>query len=206
MTHTPTPTATRTATPKRIPLDSSTSRRCVSARCERGVKSSGRRVLCSRTWASKCGATACKCAPCCRLGCVYIVLLSSRTSVNKCATHCSTLQHTEAHCNTLQHTVTLCNTRQHSATRCNTLQHTATRCSTLQHTAAHCSALQHSATHCSTLQHPATHYNTLQHTATHCSTHLSWLNFGEQVRRNRGQSHHLLPTRLQVEDTATCFM
>jgi len=60
-----------------------------------------------------------------------IIVTVSGMSLQRTATHCSTLQHIATHCNTLQRTATHCNTLQHAATQCNTLQHTAMHCNTL---------------------------------------------------------------------------
>ena len=120
--------------------------------------------------------------------------LDDYLSLQHTATHCNTLQHTEAATieltfenvytpktvvttpfDTLQRPGTQFYTLQRNAKYCkilqHTLQHTAAPCTTLQHTATHCDTLQPAqeglATHCSTLQHTATPWKTLQRTAIH---------------------------------------
>ena len=108
----------------------------------------------------------------------------AKTPANLAATHCNTLQRTNAMRNHAW--VFGCITFTRSAPRLATnsclrvLPHTATHCNTLQHSATHCKTLQHIATcaYCYTpglclhiLQHimqlaarTATHFHTLQHT------------------------------------------
>jgi len=99
-------------------------------------------------------------------------IASLTATLRHIATHCSTLQHTDAS----QHTVAHCKTLQHkyrNVTSSPATDHidslTATRCNALRRTAAHCSKMQHTAAHCSTLQHTAAHCSTLQHTTAHSS-------------------------------------
>jgi len=93
--------------------------------------------------------------------------------MQRVATHCNTLQHTETHCIALKRWCAFGFSL--TAAHCNTLQHLQHRCAFgFLLTASHCNALEYTATHCNTLQHiasfgfsrTATHCNALQNTAT----------------------------------------
>jgi len=91
------------------------------------------------------------------VGATRLVLTMQRT-----ATHYSSLQHTTTHCNTRQQTAKHCN-------NCNTLKNTTTHCNTHIIWTSQRDLIERCCSSATGVDN-ATHYNTLKHTETHCNT------------------------------------
>ena len=97
-------------------------------------------------------------------------------------------------CSKLLHAVQL------TATHCNTLQHTEapTPHYVCENTATHCNALYFTATHCITLHHAASRYNTLrrQRQSKHLSSHLFRFCFFINCGKSSGQIYYQYPINM----------